>query len=152
MGLSQSRGLGRWGALLALLVPLGASGCSPGTVTGTVSYNGKMLRGGNVTFISTAGKRSATASIQEDGTYRLDKVPPGEVTVCVETASLKPAEGATARHYKAPPGMQAPGGLDEDPASKHYTPIPEKYSKPEESGITYTVKGGSQTFDIKLPP
>jgi hypothetical protein len=31
-------------------------------------------------------------------------------------------------------------------------PIPMKYSIPAESGLVYTVKGGEQTYDIKLTP
>lgn len=152
MGLFAARAPARWGTLLALLVPLATSGCGgSGNVTGTVSYNGKLLRGGNVTFVSAAGNRSVSASIQDDGTYTLTHVPAGPVTVCVETESQKQAAGAV-RHYKAPPGQQAPIGLEDTPESKHYTPIPEKFSKPEESGQSYTVKSGSQTYDIKLPP
>ena len=152
MSVSLARGLGRWGALLALLVPLGASGCGPGTVSGTVSYKGKLLRGGNVLFVGAAGKSSVSASIQDDGTYTLTGVPTGAVTVCVETASLKPVWGPPARHYKAPPGMQAPGGLTEAPPPKHYVPIPDKYGKPDQSGLSYAVKSGRQTYDINLPP
>ncbi len=62
--------LGRWGALLVLLVPLGMSGCGgTGSVSGKVSYKGQLLKGGNVTFISSEGKPTVSASIQEDGSY-----------------------------------------------------------------------------------
>jgi hypothetical protein len=135
-------------------VPLGASGCGgSGTVSGTVSYAGKPLKGGNVIFVGSEGKRSISGSIQEDGSYTLAKVPPGPVTVCVETESLNPGAKALARHYTPPPGMQAPAGLDEGNAStaKLYVKIPEKYSKPDQSGLSYTVKSGSQKYDIDLP-
>ena len=155
MSLSPSRGPGRWGALLVLLVPLGTSGCGgSGTVSGTVSYNGKPLKGGNVLFVSPEGKRSTSATIQEDGSYTAPNIPAGPVTVCVETESLNPAGKEPARHYGPPPGAHAPAGLEQpNPnTAKLYVRIPEKYATPDQSGLTYTVKSGQQKYDIDLPP
>jgi hypothetical protein len=151
MGRFAPRGLGRWEALLVLLVPLGTSGCGgSGTVSGKVLYNGKPLKGGNVTFV---GKRTVSSSIKDDGTYNCANVPAGEVTICVETDSLKPAGPQNKMHYKPPPGQQAPGGFDlgdTADAAKRYVAIPPKYKEPDTSPLKYTVRTGAQEKDISL--
>ena len=67
----------------------------------------------------------------------------------VETKSFMPP--ANAPSYKPPPG--SPGGYTPpDPAekAKHYMAIPDTYGSPQATPLTYTVKGGSQTYDIPL--
>ena len=148
------RALGKW-LVLALVAPIAATGCSfsgKGTVSGKVYYKKTLLKGGNVTFFSTEGKPSLSTSIAEDGSYKLEKVPTGEVTICVETKSLKLQPGATPPpKYSAPPGAPAgytpPNVADR---SKNFVPIDEKYATPEDSGKKYTVKSGSQEYNIEL--
>jgi hypothetical protein len=128
----------------------GGCGSQSATVSGKVSYNGKMLKGGNVTFVSTEGKPSASASIEENGTYTC-KAPTGKVRISVETSSLKPTMMGGAKKYSAPAGQTSPydtsGSTD---ASKRYVEIPDNYADPDKSGLTLEVKGGSQTHDIEL--
>ena len=66
-------------------------GCSGGTgdVSGTVTFNGKPLQGGTVTFASADGGPNYTGIIKEDGTYTVSGVRSGPYKVCVETESLK---------------------------------------------------------------
>lgn len=143
----------RWGILLVALAALAATGCGgTGSVTGKVNYNGTALKGGNVTFVAGAGSHSETASIQEDGTYSIPQIDAGPVTICVETASLNPAMKARAPHYSPPAGQKAPeglGGSSED-AAKRFTEIPNDYADPAKSKLKYTVKGGTQTYNIEL--
>jgi hypothetical protein len=73
----------------AIAVLLPGCGRSVGTVTGKVTYNGKALKGGNVSFQSTEGLQSYSTEIKEDGTYSAT-IQTGSYKVCVETASLKP--------------------------------------------------------------
>jgi len=141
---------GRFCGAVLLLVSLVAGGCGPrtGTVTGKVTYQNTALRGGNVTFIGANG-RSATAPIGEDGRYTAERVPVGEVKITVETKSL--AKQATLPKYKAPPGAGGdykPPDLSE--AKKRYVAIPHHYADPATSGLTFTVKGGSQEHDLPL--
>jgi hypothetical protein len=156
MGLSPSRGLQRLALFLILVGSLGLSGCGKGTATvsGKVSYTGKLLKGGNVTFVSTDGGPTRTSSIKEDGTYTLTDVPVGTVKVCVETQSLNPVGKPKTMKYSPPPGMQAPegfGGGGSADSSKRYMFIPERFSDPEKTDVTYEVKPGTQEYNIDLP-
>jgi hypothetical protein len=161
---------------LALLLPL-TVGCGggKGTVSGTVTLDGQPLPVGNIAFIPSQGP-GASGRI-EDGKYSVANVPTGPVTVTVETISIKQEIDA---YTKAPPSVPRIGTANVSPemlakmpenaraqiekqqkqaaerASKakelqaKYRAVPEKYSKPESSGLTITVKRGSNTFDIQL--
>src|SRR5256885_16873266 len=92
---SRWKGPARALLFLALASVLAASGCGgTGTITGKVSYKGTPLKGGTVYFIS-AGGFVGQSPIEEDGTYTIPKMPPGEVTITVETDSVKPTGAAT---------------------------------------------------------
>ena len=153
MRLSLREGVNCCLATLALATCAGLSGCggaSTGTVSGKVLYNGTPLKGGNVTFVPEAqGEHSIISAIGEDGSYSVEKVPVGAVKITVETKSLKPKTNVPA--YAPPPG--SPGGYqppDPNAMAKRYVAIPDSYSDPEKSGLTCTVKGGSQPYDITL--
>lgn len=147
--------IARWSAFAIVAALLGAAGCgSPtGTVSGKVYYQDKLLKGGNVTFIHAEQKKSCMATIQEDGSYKVEKVPAGEVTITVETQSLKPVGGGNLPTYAPPPGMESPGGYKPPNLAanaKRYVPIPLDYAIPERSKLKYTVQGGSHDHDIKM--
>jgi hemoglobin len=105
-----------------------------GTVTGKVTFKGQALPGGAIGFVSADGKPT-TAKINEDGSYKVGDLKPGEYKVTIETESVKPAKDA-----KPPEGKDAP----------KYVPIPVKYRDGETSGLKYEVKKGEQTFDVGL--
>jgi hypothetical protein len=151
--------------LLALAALLGAAGCtSYGEVSGKVTYKGKSLKGGSITF-TIPGKGSVAAQIAEDGSYTVAQVPAGEARIAVETKSVGPpakAPGPMA-FMRGPPKMTPPkeSDLPKDahaPMStappkadlKRYVPIPDQYGDPEKSGLTFKVTGGAQTHDIDL--
>lgn len=158
-----------WRLEVGLLVfPLGlmAVGCgsSQGTISGKVSYQGKVVPGGTVSILPGSGG-ALTGEIKEDGTYTIKKVPAGPAKVTVETDSVKPvssaappqARGAAAYYAKMPKPPEGVGkeGQTVGPAlsggdAKRYVPIPANYSDPEKSGLSLTVKGGNNPFDIDL--
>jgi len=152
-----SRGLLGGPFVLLAAAALGSAGCSgsaTATVTGKVSSNGVPLKGGNVTFFSTEGKRSVTGPINEDGTYRLEKVPAGKVKIVVETESLNPATKPRVKY--SPPKDQAPPGGGYAPPNfeelaKRYRKIPDAYATQESTPLEYTVTSGSQEKDIQAP-
>jgi hypothetical protein len=153
MSLSPWRRPRRWLLVLAFVVLPGVIGCGPrvGSVTGTVSYKGTPLKGGNLAFV-TANNQSFGSPIGEDGHYAVNKVPAGPVKITVETASLK-QEAMSARKYAPPPGAAVPEGYkmsDPTAARRDYVPIPGKYATVDQSGLSYTVTPGTQTFDVKL--
>lgn len=153
MRLLLQQGVRGWIGLSVLILALFTLGCgSPiGTVTGTVYYKNVPLKGGNVTFVSSDKTKSLISPIAEDGSYRIEKVPIGVVKVMVETKSLD--KKANLRSSQPPAGMKGGNRAATDPKemARRYVPIPSNYSDVDKSGLEYTVQGGSQTHDIKLP-
>jgi len=146
-------GRGRWLGMV-MLAAAALTGCAggKGTVTGKVTYKGAMLKGGNIVFMSTAGKQSISCKINEDGTYTAEGVPAGPVKILVETASIKPQPHQGPRSYSPPPGQKAPEGYQTGLAdnSKNYVEIPEMYNDPDKTDQTYTVTVGKQEKNIEL--
>jgi hypothetical protein len=152
-----------WLALAVSLLAVSAGCSSKGTVSGKVLFQGKPLTGGMVQIIN-AKTGSLSSPIGEDGSYQFTDVPAGEVKVSVTGPAPEP-EGRD-----LPPGLDMakiresnPGVSDEGIMSKMgmrppsrgksravAVSLPEKYSNPDESGLTFTVTGGSQTHDITL--
>jgi hypothetical protein len=155
-----------WSLIVCLL--LGTAGCaSNGTISGKVLYRGKPLPGGTVTFLPAGGKGAFNSEIQQDGSYNLTQVPPGEVTIIVETESKNPAPQINpqvgAKEAKNVKNMREKRQEEKTrmlewrtrsqprlPSKEQYVPIPASYKDPDKSGLTYTVTGGSQTYDIEL--
>jgi len=159
MRLSPWRGPGKWVVFLAVAA-LGTTGCGQklGTVTGKVTVKNAgqvtLVKGGMVTFVSTAGKASKATEIKEDGTYTIDKIPVGEVKICVDTKGLKPPAGYTTGtpKYAPPKDASTTGYTPPDPTAKYklYVPIPPRYAETETTPLTYTVVPGNQPHDITL--
>ncbi len=159
-------------AFVLVAATLALTGCSKpvGTVSGKVIYQGKPLKGGSVSFVSTEGGQSFAAGLNDDGTYSIPKILGGAYKVCVETDSQKPAKDTAAvagssqpvipkgAKFEPPPGAAIPEGYTPSnpaaaaaaKAAKRYTPIPPHYADAEKTDITYTFTGGDQTFDIEL--
>ena len=117
---------------LALTLCLAVAGCSAtGTLSGKITYDGVALRGGTVTFTTVDGQGVARAQIHPDGTYTAEHVQVGLNRVTVETHSTKNEPTAGLTHSR-------------------YVPIPGRYRSPRSSGLSVTVWGGPQTFDIEL--
>jgi hypothetical protein len=142
--------LGRW---LAALPPMAAmlvlSGCGSGggagDVSGKVTYQGKALPSGRITFLCKGGDKPVLSSAIKDGEYSIEKAAAGPARVAVETFQFKtvPIPGAT--KSSTLPGSDAP-------PPGPYVPIPQKYRTPDSSGLTYTISKGKQTKDFDLAP
>jgi hypothetical protein len=117
-----------------------AAGCSGKGVKkvsfrGTVSYQGHMLRSGQVTFYGPAPERViySAARIQPDGSFMATDVVPGEVTVT---------------YMDTPQGSGSPGAPDQPkgpPVSVH-----EKYRDPVRSGLQYTITSDTTELPIEI--
>lgn len=132
----------------APLLVLLAAGCArPGVsqaeVSGRVTYRGKPLPGGLVTFISARGL-SGTAVIAADGSYQV-LVPVGDVKVSVDNRMLR--KGGRPAGYRV---GGRPDGEGLQPLAGTYVPVPEKYASAETSGLTCHVESGGTAFDIRL--
>jgi hypothetical protein len=138
-----------------------ATGCGSrqGAVSGKVSYKGKPLPGGDVRFFPEGGAGSFYAAIGSDGSYSIAKVPRGPAKISVTYSRESPLAKANPRSKAA-----AEKGLNQQrEAMKRYSKgassalppsdvksVPDKYAKPDQSGLKVDVTGGKQTFDIQL--
>jgi len=164
-------------SVLAVAFLCGVAGCSKsGKVTGTVKLNGKKVPVGTITFIPEKGT-SAVGEI-EDGTYTVEKVPAGSVTVTIDTSrqraeltQLLKGGGPGAIQVpgsKAPKKSEIKGGGPEEMQSamreaeekqkerlaklKDMVDVPPEFADPKKSGLSYTITSGSQEIDIDLKP
>jgi hypothetical protein len=110
-------------ALVLVLLAAGPSAADEkkptGEVTGRIAFRGQPLPTGTVALHPAQGK-PITAQVQPDGTFRLEKVPVGEMAVTVEATK------------------------DGRPL------MPAQYADPKKSGLKFEVKQGRQECNIDL--
>jgi hypothetical protein len=120
-----------------------------GSVSGTVTFEGKRLEGGRITFIPLSrGKPPASAKIDSAGNYTLPLCPTGPVRITIETFP-PPAEDATPA--EPPKGAVPVKRPKPPPATGKYRKVPEEYSDPSKSPLQLTVTTGSQTHHVSFP-
>jgi hypothetical protein len=135
-------------ALLALGLLL--AGCAPGrrgirypetgaTLEGTVTYGKDKV--GAALVIAQNQSGAATAFVDDNGRYKLENVPLGEVNIGVNTEAGK---GQAIGKFTA----QAQGKAKGAPT---IIDVPGRYADPARSGIKTTVSKGANTFDIVIP-
>jgi hypothetical protein len=122
----------------AALVGVALSGCSDTgikrvTIKGTIAYKGQPLSSGMLQFAGQQGAYSA-ASIQQDGTFIITDVLPGEVKVGV---------------MDVPRGSGSSSGAKTGPRPAPVV-LPEKYRDPQKSGVTYTITPETRELTIAL--
>jgi hypothetical protein len=100
------------------------------SVSGRVTYHGVGLSSGVVQFFPETGK-PAVGMVQMGGTYTVWDPPPGKIKVTVSTT---------------PPSYVSSA----PPAPAAGNKLPGRYADPDTSGLTLTVSGGDQRFDINL--
>jgi hypothetical protein len=155
MRFTVAKGLAKLGWFLPILLSLGAAGCgaSTGTVSGKVYHKNTLLKGGTVTFVSADKQFGQTATFLEDGSYTIDQLPPGEMTIGVQTSSLNPAKQTFIPKNAMPKDVTE--GSDYQPTdpsvlARRYVAIPERFADPETSGLKCKVQTGKQEHDIHL--
>ena len=128
-------------AILVLGLLTGCGGKPTGTVTGKVYYKDKLVSNGKVEFVGE--KDVGTAEITADGSYNMEKAPVGTVKVGVSTFKpiVPPQQGGPSKSTKGKGGAAGADWVD----------IPQKYRDPTTSGVTTTVRSGTQEFDIRIP-
>jgi hypothetical protein len=112
----------------------GGRSATEGTLEGTVKYGNEPVL---VALVIAAGPNgSAEGFIGEDGRYKIEKVPVGEVTLAVNVAAGKAQLGA-----RQMSGQKVPKVVE----------MPAKYGDPATSGIKTTISKGVNTYDIVIP-
>jgi hypothetical protein len=101
------------------------------SLEGYVRYHGVGLPSGFVRVFGESGD-PAEGTVKMGGTYTVWNPPRGKVKIAVSTTPPKSLS-------KAPPATTKPGNV-----------IPPRYADPDTSGLSMTVSGGKQTFNIDL--
>jgi hypothetical protein len=129
---------GAW--LLAISFAIGCSQGPPtGRVRGKVTFKGKPVNEGLVTFINSKEGGAAEAYIDKDGSYAVkNPVPVADyqvvITPLVEIKDTDPG--------KSPPS----------PVEKAAPDIPRKYRTPGSSPLQASVKQGENEFPFEMTP
>ncbi|MHC5537180.1 hypothetical protein ACYOEI_02965 [Singulisphaera rosea] len=125
-------------------------------VSGTVSYNGKPVEKGVITFISDGGDgRSATGTI-EGGSYSLttltpgDGAFPGKYKVTVDSRSPDMAAAEAAGKAKGATSVMIPQDFVAKAYKKAKSAVPSKYNSVGKTDLTAEVKEGNNTFPFDL--
>src|SRR5436190_5332434 len=108
------------------------------TLEGTVTYGGETVPMAQIDVLSEKGQ--AIGQI-EDGRYKVENAPLGEVKIGVNTEAM--------RSNMIGQQMARAKGVASGPAPK-FISLPSKYSDADTSGVTTTIKNGKNTFDIVL--
>src|SRR6516225_5859202 len=129
-------------APLALLTTLALTGCDGrGTnVTGTIRYRGQPLTSGTVSFFCENGEIHSSL-LSEEGSYQLPRLPPGSARVAVVSHPRIPQGLQTNQGPPSPaPLISAKGRIPQKPQMR----VPERYGRPESSGLLFTINPGDQ--------
>ncbi len=139
-------------AAVLVLICLDATGCRRGPdlgpfgdVSGKVTFTGKPVAEGAITFTSTGSGQSATIPLRPDGSYtaRLgerDGLPVGEYRVYIRPPVLTQEQRA-AKHHQSAAGEGRP---------KTYPMIPQKYRSEATSELSVTVKEEDNVFGFDM--
>ena len=127
---------------------MAATGCgaTTGDVTGTVTYQGKIVGSGEV-IIAASDSLPYYGAIQDDGSYIVPKVPLGSSKIAVVSPDPDAGNDMAFKMNKSikPPGPAPARG---DP-SKWFA-LPDDYRHFDKSNLTVTVIGGVNQRDIRL--
>lgn len=125
------------GLLVCLLFGCGVAGPKTAIVKGTVTFKGKPVPNGTVTFVPASGHH-ATGEIRPDGSYTL--------------TSFRPGDGAVPGTYKViVVAMQdMTGRLPEDRTPLPPPIVPNKYTSIATTDLTVEVKEGENQIDLPL--
>jgi len=127
------------GIAFLALVALGCQG--QGNLSGKVSYQNKPVGFGTILMQGSDGN-AKQGNIEKDGSYSVRGVATGAARVAVNSPDPK---SITLLPNKNPKNKQEPY-----PDVPGWFAIPNHYENVATSGLTYTIKGGSNTIDIEL--
>jgi hypothetical protein len=159
--------------VFAILIVTAVLGCGDSSglptryrVSGTVTYNSKLLERGTISFAPADGKGRAAGGTITDGRYSLtthdldDGAIPGKYNVGILAKEADPSKvdlkikklrgGTTTEAEKKAMAAVYPQKVAARAAAAAKNLIPAKYSSPETAGLTAEVKEQSNTVNFEL--
>ena len=144
---------------LLALVGCDSSGSAgrTGAVKGKVTCNAQALPAGcTIVFVHEEKAIPASTAIAADGSYTLlmngkPEIPVGTYKISVSPPAKDAAAAADPSNpeaYKAV--MMGKGPKGQGAAAEGKPPFPQKYQSAETSKLTFTVKEGSNTYDLDM--
>jgi hypothetical protein len=109
------------------------------TLEGTVTFGGDKV--GAALVVAENGTGSANAFVDDNGHYKLENVPLGEVNIGVNTDAGKARAKGLSQAQSQGKAKGAPRIVE----------VPNRFADPAKSGIKTTVNKGTNTFDIAIP-
>ncbi len=133
--------------LVIATLAIATAGCAPavGNVSGKVTVGGKPVTTGQVSFVAKTGM-VYTANIEADGSYRVNGVPPGEMTVLV----IGPPPPVTVPAGRADAAKKFSSATSTPAAAAAGPAVPAKYGDISTSDLRYSVTSGPNTYDPPL--
>lgn len=136
---------------LLLFIFLALTGCQRGPrivpVSGVITLDGRPVEGAAVMYMLIPGGRIATGITDAQGRYTLTTHPSGN-------GAYEGTHSVTVSLYRdeSSPGTNTPeGAVSGSSLVKIVWLVPERYSKPQESGLLTTVKAGEKSiYDFNL--
>jgi hypothetical protein len=154
---------------------LALSSCSgKAKVSGQITFNGKPLPAGRITFVGANGKASDPVDII-NGTYEVLNAPIGECKIKVETAYLLNMMGPMSGISGMPGGGMGMPDMSKfgnkmpedkkgdmaknvtaemidmkDKLGEYVVIIPNEYANPEKTTLTFHVKSGTNVHNVEL--
>jgi hypothetical protein len=126
-----------FGFLLAAGLAAGCGASGTADVSGTVSYDGKPIERGSITFIPADGNAATAGAQIENGKYAAAKVPTGTAKVVISGAKV--TERKIVYDNPTKPTVVTADEL-----------LPPKYSNRDTSELRYEVQRGQQVKDFNL--
>jgi hypothetical protein len=114
------------------------------TLEGTITFGSEPVPMAMVIVRGSGG--GATGHVGDDGRYKVENVPLGEVKLAVNTDAARGEfmSQSMAASYKGPESKGKTKG------GPKFVEVPKKYHDPETSGIKTTINKGQNTFDIVI--
>jgi hypothetical protein len=142
--------------VLICAVSAGCDGAALAKVRGRVVYDSQPVGSGKIMFFPATG-RMAYGNINADGTYKLttfepgDGAPVGTYRVAIESTRLG------ADRWDIVKSFDEEIKISHRPDTRFYVPgkvewqVPQRYARPETSGLTARVESGVNEIIIEIP-
>lgn len=126
----------------------GCGGPPMGVITGTVRFEGAPVAAGRLTVLCEGGDKPVFFADIKDGAYRIDHAPVGAARVTVQAYAAQRPSAEVPVPPGAAPALPIPASVPR--VGKPLEGFPERYLRPDTSGLTLEIVPGRQTRDLDL--